>query len=612
MHIPNIVQVHDVRSLDGAPYIIMEYIAGDTTVGSSLRGWILHKRLSLDFAISILLQVCRGLAFAQTKVPGLVHRDLKPENILVTDDRIAKVTDFGLVASDDIEDSYLARFPDNTIQEPFHASFTRTGQILGTPPYMSPEQCQGRAPDIRSDIYALGCILYELLTGRWLLESSKPDEWLAWHIQGTPMPPSHINPDFAPFDDIVLRCLEKTPAARYPSFADLSDALLAVAPSDANRHAQIPPLPHMPSAPDTRSSLTRAKAFNMLGDHTRAMAELDTAAGSEPARHDVLVLRARILLDQGDLDAAEHLIEEALSMEPDSARATANMALLYLQQGRPAEARPILERLVARNDLEPDVKAVAWNNLGIANQEFGQSDDALACYDQAIASDPYLHAPWLNKGHILFHQSKKSDAMVCFKEAFRYTSNYEEKAKLAFGMAHREEFILDADEMFFEISLAALHRAPPGILFSVEEYGIEYFEILRSIGVVNILVSRIVRYLYSNKKSHINYQMVYDAEHYIDGRKNDLDDSHSQIMRIKCTALLNTLCVIRFLAMDEDRTSVDKIDLAMRFVRRFAPSCRTDDLIGVIESWDRERDFLSDLAGLAQALIDKSRRAAGR
>lgn len=178
---PHIVHAYKVEQIHGLPYIFMEYIGGRSPFGSNLRGWILHRAISTRFAIDLTLQICHGLLHAQRTLPGLVHRDLKPENILITHSKLAKITDFGLVAAISDDHDWLALLPDAS-QELFAPTLTKLGPIVGTPPYMSPEQCIGDSIDHRSDIYSLGCVLYELLTGRWLFDSRSPREWSQWHV----------------------------------------------------------------------------------------------------------------------------------------------------------------------------------------------------------------------------------------------------------------------------------------------------------------------------------------------------------------------------------------------------------------------------------------------
>ncbi|HSL83849.1 MAG TPA: serine/threonine-protein kinase, partial [Thermoanaerobaculia bacterium] len=139
---PNIVTIHDVveESEEGATFIAMEYVRG-TDLKERLAG---EGRLALADAVHVVTQVAEGLDYAHSK--GVVHRDVKPANILLTEDRQVKLTDFGIARLDT-------------------SNLTLEGQLLGTPNYMAPEQIQGQATDHRADVFSLGVVLYEMLTG---------------------------------------------------------------------------------------------------------------------------------------------------------------------------------------------------------------------------------------------------------------------------------------------------------------------------------------------------------------------------------------------------------------------------------------------------------------
>ncbi|MCP4535391.1 MAG: serine/threonine protein kinase, partial [Delftia sp.] len=159
---PNIVRCFYLQTLDNQPFMILEWIAGEEGKGTDLRGWLRHGPLDLQLALDLSIDVCRGLIHAQEKQPGLVHRDLKPENILVAQGRWAKITDFGL--ADIIRQAGMELDAAGTALDGRQSIMGQKG-IAGTPAYMAPEQWRGESLDERADVYALGCILYEMLTG---------------------------------------------------------------------------------------------------------------------------------------------------------------------------------------------------------------------------------------------------------------------------------------------------------------------------------------------------------------------------------------------------------------------------------------------------------------
>src|SRR5690606_14004772 len=160
-------------------------------------------------------QVCDGLALAHRA--GIVHRDLKPHNVMLTRDgqgaELAKLVDFGIA---------------KTFEVDTHTQLTAEGSTLGTPHYMSPEQATGRDVDHRSDIYSLGIILYEMLTGDVPFNDPSLPAVLVKHLTETPKPPTARRPDLAipaALDALVLKCLEKDPTARCQSAEELAAAL---------------------------------------------------------------------------------------------------------------------------------------------------------------------------------------------------------------------------------------------------------------------------------------------------------------------------------------------------------------------------------------------------
>src|SRR4051812_38951346 len=190
----NIVDITDFGVLaDGRTYFVMEFLDGPTL------GKVVHEKgyLKPQRAIPIVIQIARGLAAAHDK--GIIHRDLKPENVFVlnrdgTPDAI-KIVDFG-IAKDQAHKKKL----------------TQAGMVLGTPEYMSPEQATGQATDHRVDMYALGCILYEVLVCEVPFKADTPTKTLTEHVFNKVMPPSERRPDLAvpaALEAIVMRALEK-------------------------------------------------------------------------------------------------------------------------------------------------------------------------------------------------------------------------------------------------------------------------------------------------------------------------------------------------------------------------------------------------------------------
>ncbi len=201
---PNVVRMHDLGEEHGLLFVSMEYVAGESLAARITRlGTLTPAQLR-----PIAIQLCEGLAAAHNA--GVVHRDLKPANILIDASERVKLIDFGIARGD------------------LHAGMTATNMVVGTPEYMAPEQVKGGAVDARTDIYALGAVLYHALTGRPPFRGDTPIAVGLAHCQDPLVPPRQLRPDLPPaWDAVITRALEKTSAARFPGVQALQAALSA-------------------------------------------------------------------------------------------------------------------------------------------------------------------------------------------------------------------------------------------------------------------------------------------------------------------------------------------------------------------------------------------------
>lgn len=243
---PNVVRVEDLDSTeDGRPFIVMEYV-----VGRSLRD-VLRKEpgLAPARAVDIVAQACSALAAAHAL--GILHRDMKPENLMLVPqpDRgeLVKVLDFGLA-------KVLEGF-----QGAGQGVSTQTGMVVGTPEYISPEQAvpaQGLELDGRSDLYSLGVVLYELLTGHLPFVADTPMGMVLHHLQTLPKPPHQAHPDRGippPLSALVMKALEKDREARFASADEMRQALLALAPGLPTSPVVMPTRPEGAEQPAART-----------------------------------------------------------------------------------------------------------------------------------------------------------------------------------------------------------------------------------------------------------------------------------------------------------------------------------------------------------------------
>jgi serine/threonine protein kinase/Flp pilus assembly protein TadD len=219
---PNILAVHQLGTYAGTPYLVSELLEGETLGEQISRGRIAPRR-AIDYGV----QIAHGLAAAHEK--GIVHRDLKPDNLFLTKDGHVKILDFGLAKLTQPQ-------PDSAHSAPTMGGETEPGLIMGTVGYMSPEQVRGQAADHRADIFALGAILYEMLTGKRAFQKPTSPETMSAILNEDPREMSQIVSNIPPaLERIVHRCLEKAPDRRFQSTTDLTFALEALSDSGAIR-----------------------------------------------------------------------------------------------------------------------------------------------------------------------------------------------------------------------------------------------------------------------------------------------------------------------------------------------------------------------------------------
>src|SRR6202451_1006704 len=210
---PNILSIFDIGEDNGAPYVVSELLEGET-LRDRLRNGPLPMRRVIDYS----MQVAKGLAAAHEK--GIVHRDLKPENLYLTHDGRAKILDFGLAKLTRPESR------DHSGEEPTVQMATEAGVVMGTAGYMSPEQVRGKAADHRSDIFAFGAILYEMISGKRAFHGETPADTMSAIIKDEPPELADLRLNVPPaLERIVRHCLEKNPAQRFHSISDVAFGL---------------------------------------------------------------------------------------------------------------------------------------------------------------------------------------------------------------------------------------------------------------------------------------------------------------------------------------------------------------------------------------------------
>lgn len=380
LHHRNIVTVYELGDHEGSPYLVMEYLEGET-LDAVIQS---NRSLPLLDQINFILEVCDGLTYAHQR--GVVHRDIKPGNIMVLKDSGVKIVDFG-----------IAHIGNRTV--------TRTGQLLGSLPYMSPEQISGKQVDARTDIFSLGVVFHQLLTSHLPFEGETPAATLLKIMHERPRPVADYDPSFpSEIDEIILRALAKDREERYPSAQDLAFDLVQirsrlqdeVVEERLNEAERLLSQEELVKARDKLSEVlkidrhnTRAvelsratqqriqqqevgaqvrqlrtqaeeayqkEQFVLALDLIQKAMSLHTTdpdlhrlrssvqdAKTKSERLQQSVSRAEAAFEHGDLDSAMHAIEEALSVAPDDVHAKSLHRMIQRDWDQRAQRRQALD-----------------------------------------------------------------------------------------------------------------------------------------------------------------------------------------------------------------------------------------------------------------------------
>jgi tetratricopeptide (TPR) repeat protein len=386
---PHIVQVYDFDIEDDIYYMVMEYIAGETLKARLKRLNAEGRRMTLAEVARIFRALCEALGYAHGE--GRIHRDIKPANIMFDGERLV-LTDFG-----------IASIVGGT-------RYTATGAMVGTPAYMSPEQGQGEPGDVRSDVYSLGVILYEMVTGQVPYDADTPLAIVLKHLN-EPLPlPRKVSADVPPaVERVILRALAKSPDDRYQSAGELTDALdAAVQRTEMPTEVPLGPVePVMeaaaPAPVPVPPPVARQRPWGLIG-----VAALIVVG---------LIAVVAILLPNLTTDAELTSLPAAVTPTPTAVTPTStplSEATVHYEAGVTAfeewELEEAIRELSQAIETDPGF-AGAYYQRGASYYRNGQHAEAEADLTQAIALQPDLAEAYFVRGLLYLDQARGQEAL---------------------------------------------------------------------------------------------------------------------------------------------------------------------------------------------------------
>ncbi len=479
---PNIATVHAVEEADdGQLCIVMAYYQGETLT-AALR----HGPLPLPKLINIACQLARGLGYAHAH--GVVHRDIKPSNVILTTDGVAKVVDFG-----------LARQLSPSVP-------TESTGISGTLSYMSPEQASGKSADARSDIWSLGVVLYQMLTGRLPFSDPSAAATLLGILNSPPTPLSGA-PEV--LELVIYRALAKTPASRYQSCSELLKDLERLGPDDAQPTIAKGPDLHRQVRLAVRALKPRVSRRMLLVlvvlvlmvsavvlsrfERYRAPSRSSRLEAASPAYDPYLKGRA-YLLRYDKVENIDHAItrfQDAVKLDPQFPLAYAALGEAYWQKYRvKVDTRWLApaEQYSKQALLLDDTLSTVHTVLGRVHEAKGQQELALQEFQRALKLDANNADAMLGRASIFAKEKRTAEAEVLFKTAAAlrpdYWGGYQELAKFYFSQRRYEDAAREFRTVLGLVpDSAAVHASLGGTLLLLQRFSEAEAELLSSLKI---------------------------------------------------------------------------------------------------------------------------------
>jgi serine/threonine protein kinase len=367
----NVCRMYDVSEEEGTQYITMEYISGEDLKSSIRR----MEQLTIGKAISIAKQICEGLAEAHRL--GVVHRDLKPRNIMIDRDGNARIMDFGIARSMGTK------------------GITEAGVMIGTPEYMSPEQVEGKDIDRRTDIYSLGVILYEMLTGAVPFEGDTPLNIAMKLKTEIPQEPRKLNAQIPEeLNSVILKCMEKDREKRYQSVEDLFAELRRIEKRIPTTERLFPGrvIPAEKRAPFNLKKIL-VPALVVIAVVIAGIAIwrfIIQPRGTEPKPPPVppnvedYFKAGHEYWEKKKYSKAVDQFEKILAVEPENLEATISLATILKEQGKIEEAIPEYEKAIALSASDPR----PYLHLGEIHEQKKELERAASFYKKFLDAAP--------------------------------------------------------------------------------------------------------------------------------------------------------------------------------------------------------------------------------
>jgi tetratricopeptide (TPR) repeat protein len=386
---PDIVRCFLATDVRDVPYLVLEWVADEESRTRSLREVMQHGPVDPRGALHVASHLCAALLHCRGRLAGFAHGDIKPENLLIGEHSSVKLTDFGLART------------------AFNARGEAEGQGWGTPHYTAPELWAGGTPDERTDIYAVGCLMYELFEGELPFPGRTFSSVRRAHLEDDPPPPSLMT---RPVWELIRRCLSKEAADRPAGYEELADMVGAL--TGRPRTAGPPPAAR-PTELTATDYGNQAHTLLQTGHYEEALAAFDKALALDPNLSRAYNNRALLYYKMGRDEEALRDWARAVELDPEFVEVFGNRAAFHLDRGRYELGLEDARRAVELNDRWP----TGLLNLASALNQLKRHEEALVHVDRALELRPDNAQLLILRGQVLAALGRYAEGVESYTEA---------------------------------------------------------------------------------------------------------------------------------------------------------------------------------------------------